>query len=262
MEPEPGKCFESWSEELKSRSDRVRRLIGKAHWLSDGHHKEDLVRQFLQRHLAPRLRVTRGFICGSDVELGVSREIDVMVTDSEADIPWFFEGNLIIAPSSAVIAQIHVKTKFDVNELSDVLVSGAHNQAVFEATISGRQLWFGAVFFDSGSARSVEQWKRIWVSAIAKIPKNIRVGSSSFPDCIAIVDGPAFLVDKPANNSTVKQLSIRYFECGKAAPAVFLSHLHESIALPGKDSTRRGDWFRIVSEMTENISKGAFVCNL
>lgn len=42
MEPEPCKCFESWSEDLKSRSDRVRRLIGDAHWLSDGHHRTPL----------------------------------------------------------------------------------------------------------------------------------------------------------------------------------------------------------------------------
>ncbi len=93
MKAEPGECFESWSDELMSRSERVRKLIGPVNWLSDGHHKEELIRQFLLRHFSPRFRITRGFIYASEGNR-VSREIDVMVSDSEGEMPWFAEGDL------------------------------------------------------------------------------------------------------------------------------------------------------------------------
>jgi len=35
----------SWAAELGARQNRVRMLIGDAHWLSDGHHKEAILRE-------------------------------------------------------------------------------------------------------------------------------------------------------------------------------------------------------------------------
>jgi len=40
MKPNVHSYLCSWSDELVSRANRVRMLIGDAHWLSDGHHKE------------------------------------------------------------------------------------------------------------------------------------------------------------------------------------------------------------------------------
>lgn len=93
MKRDPVACLESWSDELLSRSQRVRRLIGDAHWLSDGLHKEELIREFLARYLPPTLRVSRGFIVPADHELSVSGEIDVLITDTKTEPPWFSEGN-------------------------------------------------------------------------------------------------------------------------------------------------------------------------
>jgi len=247
MEPNPKECFESWAQELKSRSDRVRNLIGNAHWLSDGHHKEDILRQFLMRHLPARIRVTRGFMRSSEPSEGVSREIDAMVSDSEGELPWFVEGNLTIAPPSSVLAQIHVKTEFAVEELTDVLLSGAHNQRVFEACASNRSLWFGAVFFSATKAKSSDQQKQIWRNAVGKAKKR-GIGRNQLPDCVVIVDGPVFLPEKVASSDN-KVFSIRAYDCGETAAAIFLSNLYDSIPLNGKDSTRRGEWFRMITQM-------------
>lgn len=247
MESNPRDCLESWAQELKSRSDRVRNLIGNAHWLSDGHHKEDILRQFLVRHLPARLRVTRGFMRSSEVTDGVSREIDVMISDSESELPWFAEGGLIIAPPSSVLAQIHVKTEFAARELTDVLLSGARNQQVFDASVSNRSLWFGAVFFSASAAKTPDQQKLVWRNAV-KEAKKAGVSKSQLPDCVVIVEGPAFLPDKGVSR-TDGQFSIRAFDCGAAAVAIFLSHVYDSIPLQGKDSTRRGEWFRMVTHV-------------
>lgn len=256
MEPKPEECFDSWAQELKSRSDRVRNLIGSAHWLSDGHHKEDILRQFLIRHLPPRLRITRGFMRSSEPSDGVSREIDAMVSDSEGELPWFAEGGLIIAPPSSVLAQVHVKTEFAARELADVLLSGAHNQQVFEATVSNRSLWFGAVFFSASGAKFPDQQKRIWRNAVEEA-KKAGIDRTQLPDCVVIVEGPAFLPDKCASDTDAR-FSIRAYDCGEAAAAVFLSHLYDSIPLQGKDSTRRGEWFRMIT----HVCKGTLFTEL
>ena len=246
MQANLAQCFESWSEELKSRSDRVRNLIGSVHWLSDGHHKEEILRQFLIRHLSTRLRITRGFIRPSDPPELVSREIDALITDSEGELPWFAEGNLIIAPPSAALAQIHVKTKFNVEELTDVFKSGAHNDYVFKSAISNRDLWFGAIFFSASNATTQEKQRDIW----KKAAKKFYLGSSDpqrFPDCVAIIDGPVFLGHK--SSVTGQEQGVRAYNCGNASTAVFLSHLYDSITFEGKDLTRRGEWFRMITQV-------------
>src|SRR5205809_700262 len=98
MKRDPFACLESWSDELISRAQRVRRLISDAHWLSDGLHKEELVRQFLHQYLPPSIRVSRGFVVPADSGSPVSREIDVLLTDSNGEPPWLNEGNLVITP--------------------------------------------------------------------------------------------------------------------------------------------------------------------
>lgn len=257
MLPNPAQCLESWAAELKSRSDRVRNLIGSAHWLSDGFQKEEILRQFLHRHLPTRMRITRGFLKPAEPPAAVSKEIDVLITDSESELPWFCEGNLVITPPTAALAQIHVKTQFDVPELYDVLESGAHNQHIYSYSPSSRPLWFGAVFFAHTSAATPEDQMRVWRSAVSKLAE-LHDPTPRMPDCVAIINGPAFLVAQPPDSPG--QATLRRYDCGAASAAVFLAHLYDSIVLAPRDQTRRGDWFQMTASlcgtpaMTQDIS--------
>lgn len=236
MKAFPSKCFESWSDELRSRSDRVRNLIGSAHWLSDGHHKEELFRQFLGRHLPSRFRITRGFIVTSEAQNNISREIDILITDSESELPWFLEGNLIVTPPGAALAQIHVKTRFGLKELTDVLESGTVNNSVFKS-VSGSHLWFGAVFF-SKETGSTGEFQDLWKRAVCKIRR--QKGQLSLPDCVAVIDGPVFLL-----RSSQHSVAISGYDCQKTSPAVFLANLYDSLAAPKR--TKRGEWFQMLT---------------
>ncbi len=243
-------CLESWSEELLSRAERVRRLIGNAHWLSDGHHKEELVRQFLSRHLPPSLRISRGFICPPENDLRVSSEIDVLITDTWTEMPWFTEGNLIIAPPSCVLGQLHVKTEFDVDGLTDVLSSGARNQKIVTDSVSRQIPWFGAIFFTHSKPKKPKRLKEVFRKAILKasnggsdVPTRER-----FPDCVAVVGGPVFLADKRTTEGAPRdQIRIRVFDGANLSPAVMLVHLFDSIQLPGRDLARRGEWVQLLA---------------
>ncbi len=53
---------ESISHELEIEKDRVRRLIGSDHWLTDGEHKEILLRTILHKYLPDTVRVGTGFV--------------------------------------------------------------------------------------------------------------------------------------------------------------------------------------------------------
>ena len=245
-------CLESWSEELLSRAERVRRLIGDAHWLSDGHHKEELVREFLVRHLPPILRVSRGFICPPDDESKVSSEVDILITDSLGEMPWFNEGNLIIAPPSCVRGQLHVKTEFDVKELADVLVSGAKNNQIVDENLSNASPWFGAVFFVQNKASTSKKMAQIFTSAIKNALKTTNrrgLKREWFPDCIAVVGGPVFLAEKTSvQNKSPDSITVRGFDCAKLSPAVLLAHFFDSVQLPGRDLTRRGEWSQLLAK--------------
>ena len=112
--------LESWSKELHSRADRVRQLIGDAHWLSDGHHKEAILREFLRRYLPVHVQVSRGFIRRALTD-DCSPEVDILIADLMANQPFFNEGDLLVVSPSSVIAHMEIKTKFGKSELLDAL---------------------------------------------------------------------------------------------------------------------------------------------
>lgn len=240
-------CFASWGLELKARCNRVRDLIGDAHWLSDGHHKEELFKQLLVRHLPSRFRIGRGFMCPSDPREGVSREIDIMISDSESGLPFFSEGGLVIAPPSSVVAQVHVKTEFKVPELLDVITSVERNLSIFTSCVSNRSLWSGAVFFSRQHAATSSKIQNIWETAISQGRKR-GYALSQLPDCVIIVDGPAFLAEPPTAIKS-KSLRLRMFNCDGTSPAIFLNHLFDSLSLTARDLTRRNEWYEIISQI-------------
>ena len=248
MKPDRKHCFASWGLELKARCDRVRDLIGDAHWLSDGHHKEELVKQLLIRHLPSRFRVGRGFMCPAEAKEAVSREIDIMISDSEAGLPFFSEGDLVIAPPSSVVAQVHVKTEFQIPELLDVITSVGYNHSVFTSCVSNGLLWSGAIFFSRKHAATSLKLQNVWKAATSKARK-LGHTLNQLPDCVIIVDGPAFLAE-PSIQGKSTPPHLRMFNCNGTAPAIFLNHLFDSLSLSRRDLTRRSEWYDIISQMS------------
>jgi hypothetical protein len=140
-----------------------------------------------------------------------------MITDSEGELPWFAEGDLIIAPPASVRAQIHIKTEFGVGELTDVMSSGAQNHHVWSTVATPYPLWFGAVFFAKTKLKAEGDLQYIWRNAISKASKRKRKDPKIFPDCVAIIGGPILLVDKnDLSNHTVMGMGDGSLEIGDA----------------------------------------------
>ena len=106
----------SWSAELTSKANRVRDLIGSRHWLSDGQHKESIVRDMLKHFLPPTSKVGSGFI--KSFNSGeVSNEIDILISDLCSLPPLYNEGGIQIIFPESLIAAIEMKSSFSYDSL-------------------------------------------------------------------------------------------------------------------------------------------------
>jgi len=95
------------TEELLNQLSQVRTFI-KKHNPTIGLLTEEILRKFLATFLPKGVSVEQGFIVGVDGEL--SRQIDIIIYDSLKHAPYYRINDIIVVPSSSVIAVVEVKT--------------------------------------------------------------------------------------------------------------------------------------------------------
>ncbi|MBI5486456.1 MAG: hypothetical protein HY905_03910 [Deltaproteobacteria bacterium] len=112
----------SYSAELSSKMRRLDEIIGDRHWASVGSYKEELIRQHLRGHLPRRFEVGTGFVIARlDENRLLSRQIDILVWDSQAHMPLYRDGAFAIVLPEACKAAIEVKSTLDSDTLRDAL---------------------------------------------------------------------------------------------------------------------------------------------
>ncbi len=107
--------FRSLSMELESQRDRVRQLIGGAHWPTDGGWKESVLRSVLRRLVGRGVDVGSGFFVVGEAD---SPEMDLILF--RADSPVLFrDGDVVIVPAEAVLGIVEVKTRLNAATLRE-----------------------------------------------------------------------------------------------------------------------------------------------
>jgi hypothetical protein len=210
MIPNRGRYLASVSAELQAQATRVRDLIGDKHWLSDGHHKEYLVKHTLARHVPSGVTISRGFVTHPQRSDLVSREQDLVLVDTLAVAPVFDQGGLCVAFPHQVIGAIAVKTKLGNAELvdaCDTLHSVRRIAAYAGVTASP---WCGVLFFDGDATPANDLCAKVG-RAIAGFEAQAEqlTGMRSVPDVIAIAGAAAFVID--AVDTTTRGVSVRGF---------------------------------------------------
>lgn len=101
----------SLNRELDTIKNRVRNLIGNAHWGEDGRYKEEKLKEILRNRLPQNLTVGTGFILNQIAhnENIVSKQIDIIVYENN-NPPIFKEGDFVIVTQNCVKAIIEVKS--------------------------------------------------------------------------------------------------------------------------------------------------------
>jgi hypothetical protein len=220
MTPDIQSYLLSWSNEIEARSNRVRQLIGDAHWLSDGHHKESLLREFLVRYLPLEVRISRGFVKSTSDFRRCSPEVDILLADPRLNPPLFSEGDLLIVDSTAVAAQIEVKTTFNKKNLNDALQNVGSTQLLIGDFREAAQVWKGVCFFAGGVDRTPESFWQTTKDCLTEVSASFSKQDLQFvaPTCIATLDRYCCFIDQTAPT----KVTVKICDVGKLSfPCAF-----------------------------------------
>lgn len=233
--PDRQAYFRSLADEIMSQSTRVRNLIGDRHWLSDGHHKESLVRSVIERHAPSTVLVSRGFVASTADSSQCSREQDVLLVDTRHQGPLFNQGDLLIVLPATVIATISVKSTLSKVELADSIDCINSARAVLaESSANPPAMWCGAFFFraDSAVEKNPQRVYEYYRHGIEASP-----APTAVPGCsIACPPGPDFLCCGPDLAYSVRaggdasRYEILGFSCSGIATALFVATLLDHTA--------------------------------
>lgn len=178
-----GAFLDSWSDELAAQAKRVRQLIGDAHWLSDGNHKEAVLRSFLRKYVPTMYSVLTGFAVNPESQLRLTRQQDVLICDLANHSPLLIEDSFAIVPSACVAGYIEVKSSLTSSDLQDAL--GAVSQS--SAVLSGQlHTPWRAIFFFSNHSSSNLQFKGWVENALSSIPA-YQLNPAYGPLCVVAV---------------------------------------------------------------------------
>lgn len=123
----PEKFQKSINEELQVIQNRVRNLIGRAHWGEEGRYKEAILRNVIRRFLPKNIGLGTGFILkekGDEIE--ISHQIDIIVYDNTYPV-LFSEGDFLITTPANVKGIIEVKTKLDTSKIIEDISKATDN---------------------------------------------------------------------------------------------------------------------------------------
>lgn len=151
--------------ELQAVKDRVRNVIGKAHWLTEGGHKEWVLRTILRGRLPGGLFVGGGFVVSPLLQRRVvdknghvemlqsTTQLDVIV--AHAAYPLVFQsGDVLFVYPEAASAVIEVKTSLKGESPRDILSKLADQvQAIRRARGTAVTPWAGLFVYEEPEDR-------------------------------------------------------------------------------------------------------------
>lgn len=217
--------LESWGLELTARQNRVRLLIGDAHWLSDGHHKEAILRDFLQRYLPHEVACSTGFVRAATAGKRCSPEVDILLYSARVHLPYFTEGGISIVDPASVLATLEVKSSFSAPTLRDALENIKATRALAAPEkLAASNLWSGLFFYDLPASRTLE-------SAVDTLTESLRAvldpraDKDHYPTCVVL--GQNSLVFPTSDGSAVR---VRAFERQGWAFACAICDLFASVS--------------------------------
>lgn len=177
------KFHESIGRELFAVKDRVRNLIGSAHWGKDGEFKEAILKNIIRRFLPSQCSIGTGFVINEKEE--VTSQIDIIIYDNTRPV-LFKEGDFVVVLSHAVKGIIEVKTKINnTTELKEIILKAEDNAkkitktAVYPILFNGIFSYECNLSFSSISSSMKEYFFKSDCPATKKV-NNISLGFDNF----------------------------------------------------------------------------------
>ena len=105
----------SIGDELNISEKRIRNLIGSSHWLTDGEHKESILRKVIAEFCPEIFRIGTGFVCypaALDEQEISSTQLDILVT-SKTNPTLYKSGELHFVTPEYASAVVEVKSRLN-----------------------------------------------------------------------------------------------------------------------------------------------------
>ncbi len=175
--------YESINKELIAVKDRVRSLIGEAHWGEDGRYKEAVLKNVISRFLPKNLSIGTGFVINPKKEL--TNQIDLIIYDDRSPV-LFSEGDFVIVPANIVRAIIEVKTSIrNGSDLKETIKKCEQNGKKIETVAQNDKIFNGLFcyecFLTINTIRdSLKDYFNITDCSIFKKVSNIALGDEKF----------------------------------------------------------------------------------
>ncbi|MBL7017161.1 MAG: hypothetical protein ISR84_06345, partial [Kiritimatiellales bacterium] len=123
-------------------------LIGRSHWLTDGEHKESILRKVISDFAPEVYRVGSGFVCYPSTGEN-SGQLDILIT-SKLHPTLYKSGELHFVTPECANAIVEVKTKLaNGDNLDDAISKLAEQIANIRKT--NQSCWAGLFIYDSGN---------------------------------------------------------------------------------------------------------------
>ncbi|HEY1646188.1 MAG TPA: DUF6602 domain-containing protein [Candidatus Saccharimonadales bacterium] len=118
MAGNPHQYYDSFAEELRTKFQRVSKLV--SHNTTTGDYHEEILRVVLRNFLSKRFSVKKGFIYKNEIE--VSNQLDIIIVDEyQASAYIYQEGDFAVVRPSAVVAVIEVKTTMGASQFDQAI---------------------------------------------------------------------------------------------------------------------------------------------
>lgn len=225
--------FRSLGDELVVQAHRVRHLIGDAHWLSDGHHKEYLLKSLLQRHLPGNTLIGGGFVV-DPVGGGVSKEQDLMIVDTIGGGPLFDQGGLLIVTPGNVRATVSVKSSMRGDTVTDSVDNQRSVRDVLRvAGVPPHNCWCAAYFFQADVVNTAQTVYNAYEREVLKrsmSPPAAPTGAPPGPDMLCCASGLIVVARAQGMHQSQREVRLLGYMAGELATAVFISILLDHLS--------------------------------
>ena len=136
---------ESVTHELDVIRNRVRNLIGDAHWGEEGRYKEEILKKALRRYLPNNISVGSGFVTTID---GISKQLDIIIYNNHQPV-LFSEGDFVITTPGNVLGVIEVKSRLNVTSLREAIEKYDEIANILpQGNENGRKIFHGLFSFE------------------------------------------------------------------------------------------------------------------
>lgn len=211
---------ESISQTLTIEKDRVRNLIGSKHWLTDGAHKESILRKVI-RSFAPEIfHIGHGFVCYPTTGKS-STQLDILISSKHRPT-LYQDGDLKFLTSNTAEAVIEVKTKMvrsqdfvkALKKLADAL------EAIRNGSEQTKPCWGGLFLYDHSKTMT----HKYVLDCLQKVAKK---KESRVINCVSI--GTNFFVrfwPKGHPDSNLERVPMWHsYNLGKLAQSYFIGNI-------------------------------------